>query len=183
MVLLCQKDQNAYYIKQRRHFISLEERLHKSEYENVLHHFQNIARNDNDWKGARKNLNAKKFKTVSGMALSYGVRWTSRNIFFTEDEAPRWASNHGHMHVKSLLSNGYNAGYVKDMFECNKRPCECAGFEIKDKTIIGTDCCNVFDRLPKGLSKNGLKNRPIQIGSRSPLRGLRVVTCRVYLVV
>ena len=114
------------------------------------------------------------------------IVWGSVNepkIFFTEDEAPRWASNHGHMHVKSLLSNGYNAGYVKDIFECNKRPCECAGFEIKDKTIIGTDCCNAFDRLPKGLSKNGLKNRPIQIGSRSPLRGLRAVTCRVYLVV
>ena len=42
--------------------------------------------------------------------------------------------------VHSLSSNGYHAGYVKDIFGCTKRPCECAGFEIKDKTIIGTDC-------------------------------------------
>ena len=48
------------------------------------------------------------------------------------------------LHTFSLSSNGYNAGYVKDIFECTKRPCECAGFEIKDKTIIGTDCCNAF---------------------------------------
>ena len=41
----------------------------------------------------------------------------------------------------SLPSNGYNAGYIKDPFGCTKRPCECAGFEIKDKTIVGMDCC------------------------------------------
>ena len=41
----------------------------------------------------------------------------------------------------SLSRNGYHAGYIKDLFGCIKRPCECAGFEIKDKTIIGMDCC------------------------------------------
>ena len=39
----------------------------------------------------------------------------------------------------SLESNGYNAGYIKDNFGCIKRPCECAGFALKDKTIIGMD--------------------------------------------
>ena len=39
----------------------------------------------------------------------------------------------------SLESNGYHAGYIKDNFECIKRPCECAGFALKDKTIIGMD--------------------------------------------
>ena len=42
--------------------------------------------------------------------------------------------------VHSLSSNGYHAGYVKDLFGCTKKPCECAGFEIKDKTIVGKDC-------------------------------------------
>ena len=42
--------------------------------------------------------------------------------------------------VLSLSSNGYHAGYVKDLFGCTKKPCECAGFEIKDKTIVGKDC-------------------------------------------
>ena len=40
---------------------------------------------------------------------------------------------------KSLLSYGYHAGYIKDKFGCNKRPCKCAGFELKDKTVIGMD--------------------------------------------
>ena len=39
----------------------------------------------------------------------------------------------------SNKSNGYHAGYVKDDFGCVKRPCECAGFAVKDKTIIGMD--------------------------------------------
>ena len=39
----------------------------------------------------------------------------------------------------SLQSNGYHAGYIKDNFGCTKRPCECAGFALSDKTVIGMD--------------------------------------------
>ena len=41
--------------------------------------------------------------------------------------------------LKSLLSYGYYAGYIKDKFGCNKQPCKCAGFDLKDKTVIGLD--------------------------------------------
>ena len=41
--------------------------------------------------------------------------------------------------LTSLESNGYHAGYIKDNFGCIKRPCECAGFALKDKTVIGMD--------------------------------------------
>ena len=38
---------------------------------------------------------------------------------------------------KSFLSKGYHAGYTKDDFGCNKRPCECAGIQLKDRTLLG----------------------------------------------
>ena len=72
MVLLCQKDQNAYYTRLRRPFISLEEELPKSEYENGLQHFQNIAKKNKDWKDVNMNQNAKKPIIVNlGMAIPY----------------------------------------------------------------------------------------------------------------
>ena len=47
--------------------------------------------------------------------------------------------------LNSLKSTGYHAGYIKDDFGCVKRPCECAGFALKDKTVIGMDYWNTWN--------------------------------------
>ena len=70
-VLRCQKDQNVFYISLRRHFISLKEGLHKSEYENELQHFQNTVKKNNDWKDVNTNQIAKKPMIVLGMAIPF----------------------------------------------------------------------------------------------------------------
>ena len=49
-------------------------------------------------------------------------------------------------------SNGYHAGYIKDDFGCIKRPCECAGFTVKDKTIIGMDLNRARHKISDLLS-------------------------------
>ena len=68
--LLYQANRNAYYIKLRWHFMSLEEEFHKLEYGIWLLHFQSIVKKNKDSKDAKMNRNAKQFLTVSGKAIS-----------------------------------------------------------------------------------------------------------------
>ena len=48
---------------------------------------------------------------------------------------------------ESLLSKGYHAGFTKDVYGCNTKPCECAGIQSKDRTILGVDSNSSLNKI------------------------------------